>query len=44
LIYANHDNIMASRFHNIEVRVEGISGLQIYTRIGYYPAAHSTNQ
>jgi VWFA-related protein len=44
LIYANHDNIMASRFHNIEVRVEGISGLQIFTRIGYYPAAHSTNQ
>jgi VWFA-related protein len=44
IIYANHDNIMASRFHSIEVRVEGISGLQIYAPIGYYPAAHNTDQ
>ena len=44
LIYSNHDNVMANSFHSIEVRVEGISGLQIFTRVGYYPAAHITNQ
>jgi VWFA-related protein len=44
LVYSNHDNIMANRFHNIEVRVEGISGLQIYAPLGYYPAAHNMNQ
>jgi hypothetical protein len=35
---------MASNFHNIEVRVEGVSGLQVYAPLGYYPAAHNSDQ
>jgi VWFA-related protein len=44
LVYSSHSNILASNFHSIEVRVEGVSGLQIYAPLGYYPAAHNTDQ
>ena len=41
--YLSHSSLLASRFHSIEVRVEGIPNLDIVTRDGYYPSAHSNN-
>ena len=38
--YLSHTNIMASNFHTIEVRVEGIPNLDIIAPDGYYPSAH----
>ena len=41
LIYNSHATALASRFHTIEVRVEGIPNLDIVAPDGYYPSAHS---
>ena len=41
LAYLSHASTLASRFHTIEVRVEGIPNLDIITRDGYYPSAHN---
>jgi VWFA-related protein len=38
--YTSPAGQMASRFHTIEVRVEGIPNLDIVTRDGYYPSAN----
>ncbi len=43
LAYISHTNVLASRFHTIEVRVEGIPNLDILAPDGYYPSAHSNN-
>ena len=44
LIYNSHANVLASRFHTIEVRVEGIPNLDIVAPDGYYPSAHGNNR
>lgn len=41
IIYTSHTNVLASRFHTIEVRVEGIPNLDIVAPDGYYPSAHT---
>ncbi len=38
--YLSHSNVLASQFHTIEVRVEGIPNLEVIARDGYYPTAH----
>ncbi|WP_158615406.1 VWA domain-containing protein [Acidipila sp. EB88] len=43
LIYNSHASTLANRFHTIEVRVEGIPGLDIVAPDGYYPQAHPSN-
>ncbi len=42
--YLSHAGIMASRFHTIEVRIEGIPNLDITARDGYYPSASDLNR
>ena len=44
IIYNSHTNVLASRFHTIEVRVEGIPNLDIVAPDGYYPSAHNNNR
>ncbi len=39
--YLSHTSTLASRFHTIEVRVEGVPNLDIIARDGYYPSAHN---
>ncbi len=39
IIYTSHANTLATQFHSIEVRVEGIPNLDIVAPDGYYPAA-----
>ncbi len=41
--YVSHANVLASRFHTTEVRVEGIPNLDIIAPDGYYPSAHNSN-
>ncbi len=41
--YLSHSNVLASNFHTIEVRVEGVPNLDIIAKDGYYPSAHDTN-
>ena len=41
LIYTSHASTLASRFHTIEVRVEGVPNLEIIAPDGYYPSAHT---
>lgn len=41
LIYTSHASTLASRFHTIEVRIEGIPNLEIIAPDGYYPSAQS---
>ena len=40
--YVSHSNLLASRFHTIEVRVEGIPNLDVIAPDGYYPSAHNS--
>lgn len=42
--YLSHTNVLASRFHSIEVRIEGIPNLDIIAPDGYYPSAHNINR
>ena len=44
LTYASHANLLASRFHTIEVRIEGIPNLDIVAPDGYYPSSHNGNR
>ena len=39
--YLSHANVLATRFHTIEVRVEGVPNLDIIAKDGYYPSAHN---
>ncbi len=39
LIYASHQPTISGKYHNIEVRVEGLSGLDVIAKQGYYPTA-----
>ncbi len=41
--YLSHANVLATRFHTIEVRVEGVPNLDIIAKDGYYPSAHDFN-
>ena len=42
--YVSHANVLASRFHTIEVRVEGIPNLDIIAPDGYYPSSRNINR
>jgi VWFA-related protein len=42
--YLSHANLMASGFHTIEVRVEGVPNLDIIAPDGYYPSAHDAGR
>ena len=42
--YLSHQQLLASRFHTIEVRIEGIPNLDITARDGYYPSASDLNR
>jgi VWFA-related protein len=37
--YLSHQRALSGKYHNIEVRVEGLSGLTIDAKTGYYPSA-----
>jgi VWFA-related protein len=39
LIYASHQPSLSGKYHNIDVRVEGLSGLDVIAKQGYYPTA-----
>ena len=41
--YLNHQPTLSGKYHSIEVRVEGIPGLTVDAKTGYYPSA-SPNQ
>ncbi|HEV2276861.1 MAG TPA: VWA domain-containing protein [Acidobacteriaceae bacterium] len=40
--YLSHNSALSSKYHNIEVRVEGLPGLTVEAKTGYYPSATST--
>jgi VWFA-related protein len=42
--YLSHAGVLASRFHSIEVRVEGVPNLEITARDGYYPSSNDLNR
>jgi VWFA-related protein len=42
--YLSHAGVMASRFHTIEVRIEGVPNLEITARDGYYPSSNDLNR
>ncbi|MBW4027772.1 MAG: VWA domain-containing protein [Acidobacteria bacterium] len=42
--YISHAPIMSSKFHTIDVRVEGITGLDVQARDGYYPSSADIEQ
>ncbi len=42
--YLSHAGVLASRFHTIEVRVEGVPNLDITARDGYYPSSTELNR
>jgi VWFA-related protein len=42
--YTSHAGVLASRFHTIEVRVEGVPNLDIIARDGYYPSSTELNR
>ena len=44
LTYASHAGVLASRFHTIEVRIEGIPNLDIVAPDGYYPTSRNINR
>lgn len=39
LIYNSHQPTISGKYHNIDVRVEGLSGLTVDAKQGYYPSA-----
>jgi len=40
--YLSHQPTISGKYHNIEVRVEGLPGLTVEAKSGYYPSASST--
>lgn len=40
--YTSHAGVLASRFHTIEVRVEGVPNLDVTAPDGYYPSTNMT--
>ncbi|HUB19011.1 MAG TPA: VWA domain-containing protein [Acidobacteriaceae bacterium] len=39
LIYNSHQPSISGKYHSIDVRVEGLSGLEVDAKQGYYPSA-----
>jgi hypothetical protein len=39
--YLSHNSALSSKYHTIEVRVEGLPGLTVQAKTGYYPSASS---
>jgi VWFA-related protein len=44
IIYNSHQPTISGKYHNIDVRVEGLPGLTIDAKQGYYPSASATLQ
>jgi VWFA-related protein len=44
IIYNSHQPTMSGKYHNIDVRVEGLAGLTVDAKQGYYPSASETVQ
>lgn len=40
--YLSHNSALSSKYHQIEVRVEGLPGLTVQAKTGYYPSASAT--
>lgn len=40
IVYASHTPLLSEKFRKIDVRVEGIPGLNILAKRGYYPSAN----
>jgi VWFA-related protein len=43
LIYNSHQPVISDKYHNIDVRVEGLSGLTVDAKQGYYPNASAND-
>jgi VWFA-related protein len=43
LIYNSHQPTISGKYHNIDVRVEGLTGLTVDAKQGYYPSASGNN-
>ncbi|MFP5230119.1 MAG: VWA domain-containing protein [Acidobacteriota bacterium] len=39
IVYYSHQPVISGKYHNIDVRVEGLTGLQVNAKQGYYPSA-----
>jgi VWFA-related protein len=39
LVYNSHQPSISGKYHSIDVRIEGLSGLQVDAKQGYYPSA-----
>jgi VWFA-related protein len=39
IVYYSHQPSISGKYHNIDVRVEGLTGLQVDAKQGYYPSA-----
>ncbi|MBT9333305.1 VWA domain-containing protein [Paracidobacterium acidisoli] len=39
--YISHQPVISGKYHGIEVRIEGVSGLDINSKAGYYPTANN---
>jgi VWFA-related protein len=39
LLYTSHQPTISGKYHQIDVRVEGLTGLQVDAKQGYYPSA-----
>jgi VWFA-related protein len=37
--YISHNRALSGKYHNIDVRVEGLAGLTVDAKTGYYPSA-----
>jgi VWFA-related protein len=44
LIYNSHQPTISGKYHNIDVRVEGLPGLTVDAKNGYYPSASESLQ
>lgn len=40
--YISHQSTLANKYHSVEVRVEGLPGLTVDAKTGYYPSASQT--
>jgi VWFA-related protein len=43
LIYNSHQSTIADKYHTIDVRVEGLPGLTVDAKQGYFPSASESN-
>jgi len=41
IVYVSHQPTISRKYHSIDVRVEGLPGLTVDAKAGYYPSASS---